>query len=87
MKTDNLAAYQNHIWGQDSIQFARLVAEINATGLTRNQWKSLLESMDLNDDELDELFDRADRAWHQIKYGITSQYPGDTDESQRSHQD
>ena len=57
-------------WKDDSIQFPRLLAEIDACGLTPHQFRDIRESMDITDDELDELFDRADTAWGKAKGNI-----------------
>lgn len=51
----------------DSIQFPRLLAEIRACGLTKEQYQFLKESMDLNRNEIDELLQRAEVAWGGIK--------------------
>ncbi len=53
------------LWHDDSIQFPRLLAEINATQEIDIQ--ALCEAMDLDVDEIHELFDRADVAWERIK--------------------
>ncbi len=54
-------------WHDNSIQFPRLLAEIAATvELTEDQWDDLLASMDLETDDLRELFDRAQEAWEGI---------------------
>lgn len=58
-------------WKDNSIQFPRLIAEISANvNISEDDWNSLCESMDLNDDELNELFDRADAEWNKIKESI-----------------
>lgn len=54
-------------WYNNSIQFPRLIDEIQAVGLTEDQWDALLESMDLESDELAELFERAQSIWDSIK--------------------
>lgn len=55
------------LWNRDEIQFPRLLSEIMAVGLTEQQWDELLASMDLESDELSELFERAQTAWETIK--------------------
>lgn len=51
------------LWERDSIQFPRLLAEIRAAGLTRNQYHELEASMDLTREEIDQLLERAETAW------------------------
>lgn len=51
------------LWLNDSIQFPRLLAEINSIGLTRGQIRDLCASMDLEPPDIYELFDRAENAW------------------------
>lgn len=50
------------LWLDDSIQFPRLLAEIVATQ-DNLDIAALCESMDLDPEEVDELFDRAQSAW------------------------
>ena len=57
----------NPLWERDDIQFPRLLAEISAVGLSEGTWDDLLESMDLKSDDLEELFDRAERRWDYLK--------------------
>jgi len=58
----------NDKWRDNSIQFPRLIAEINANvDISDEDWKSLCESMDINGTELNDLFDRADTEWERIK--------------------
>ena len=55
-------------WGDNSVQFPRLLAEISANvGISSADWAGLCESMDLNHDELEELFNRAHEEWERIK--------------------
>jgi hypothetical protein len=54
---------RQELWLNDSIQFPRLLAEINSVGLTRRQMSDLCASMDLEPQDIDELFDRAENAW------------------------
>lgn len=54
-------------WQDNSIQFPRLLAEIIAVGLSEEQWDGLLDAMDLESDDLSELFDRAQEEWERIK--------------------
>lgn len=58
----------NELWEYNHIQFPRLLSEIMACGcLTEDIWDTLLESMDLESDQLSELFERAQVEWEQIK--------------------
>ncbi len=55
------------IWDNDDIQFARLLAEIKAVGLSPEQMNELSTSMSLTKDEIHELLDRAEEKFEQIK--------------------
>lgn len=57
----------NKIWKDNSIQFPRLLAEIGSLIDSGQLWEELKESMDINDIELNELFDRAEIEWQKIK--------------------
>jgi hypothetical protein len=54
-------------WADDSIQFPRLLAELRAFGLTKQQYGFLMEAMDLTVDQIDEVFERAEQEWQRIK--------------------
>lgn len=55
-------------WENDMTQFARLLCEINATlDVKPEDWKALRASMDLELDQLNELFDRANKVWEEAK--------------------
>jgi hypothetical protein len=54
-------------WANDLVQFARLLAEIQAVGISRRRMDLLCESMDLPPERVNELFERADRAWERAK--------------------
>jgi len=54
-------------WDDSSIQFPRLLAEINAVGLTVDQIQGLAESMDLHTDEINNIFERANSRWEVSK--------------------
>lgn len=67
---DPSALWQNNdaLWRNNEVQFARLIDEIMATGvLTEAVWNDLLVSMNLDTDDLSELFTRAERAWMKTK--------------------
>jgi len=53
------------IWKDNKIQFPRLLAEIVAT--QDLNMKELCESMDLDAEEVGELFERAEVEWQKIK--------------------
>jgi hypothetical protein len=56
------------LWERDSIQFPRLIAEISAcVDITKKDFTALCESMDLEPEQVNELFDRANAAWEKIK--------------------
>jgi len=56
------------LWEDNSIQFPRLLAEICATvEISDKDWEALKESMDLSTEEINELFDRAQEEWEEIK--------------------
>ncbi len=55
-------------WENDAIQFPRLLAEIVAT--QEIDFAVLSESTGLELARIDELFDRAQRAWEKIKAGL-----------------
>lgn len=58
----------NDIWECNAIQFPRLIAEIVANvAISGEDWDSLLDSMNLSENELDELFERAQSEWERIK--------------------
>ena len=55
-------------WNDNSIQFPRLIAELEAAGAFKPSiMRDLSESMDLTVGDISELIDRAQIAWEQIK--------------------
>lgn len=56
-----------NLWENNQVQFSRLLAEINSIGLTKEQYQELSESMDLEIEFIDELFDRAIDDWEEHK--------------------
>ena len=59
-------------WADDSIQFPRLLCEIDACcDIAPEDMFALCDSMDLSLVEINELFERAHRAWERIKAGVT----------------
>jgi len=59
------------LWASNKIQFARLLAEINATQTI--DFAALMDSMNLSQDNILELFDRAELEWCEIKRDIFGQ--------------
>jgi hypothetical protein len=57
----------NENWTKDEYQFPRLLSEIMAEGMGEELWDKLLGAMDIESDDLSELFDRAQRKWEQVK--------------------
>ena len=55
------------VWEDNSIQFTRLLAEINATGLTTEQYQQICDSTDLGVMDIDELLERAEKEFEEIK--------------------
>ncbi|MGW8177993.1 MAG: hypothetical protein ACWGQW_04265 [bacterium] len=59
----------NPLWDDDAIQFPRLISEIAANvQFTNDDWDLLLDSMDLDELDILELFDRADFAWEAVRF-------------------
>lgn len=63
----------NANWNNDAIQFPKLLAEIMATQAL--DLPALAASMDLEIDEINALFDRANAAWEAIKAGDAIERP------------
>ena len=57
----------NKLFDINSIQFARMLAEINAVGLSDEQLKELTESMNCDLPDILELFERAELEWGALK--------------------
>jgi hypothetical protein len=62
-------AQSNPRWNDNLVQFARLLAEIVATQDLDNE--TLCASMDLEQDDINELFERAQEMWEQIKAAVS----------------
>ncbi len=59
---------ENPRWLDNNVQFPRLIVELKANvTISREDWSSLCDSMDLSGDYVDELFDRAEAEWGRIK--------------------
>ncbi len=54
-------------WNNDHLQFARLLAEIQACTKFKITTE-LMESMDLSKEQIIEVLDRAEAAWEDVKY-------------------
>lgn len=54
-------------WHNDNIQFPRLLSEIFAVGLSKDQIQLISDSMDITPRRLNSLLRRADLAWEKIK--------------------
>ena len=62
----HIKAEPESLWQDDKVQFARLICEIVAA----QPWEDmtfLMESMDLRQSEVEELFDRAEEVWEAAK--------------------
>ena len=61
------------LWERDRLQFARLLAEMQATIMdrfTEEMWEELRESMDLSQEGIDTLLERAQSRWDRAKQRI-----------------
>jgi hypothetical protein len=58
------------LWNDNPIQFARLLCEIVATQDNLN-FEVLSESMDLEVDDINELLERANEVWELAKANVT----------------
>jgi hypothetical protein len=68
------------MWNVDFVQFARLLDEINAVGLTDDQMKALATSMDLEPKDLKQIFNRATARWDELKPLLVKKTPLDEDQ-------
>ena len=63
-------AKRKSLWDNDNVQFARLLSEIaGIVNISKKDMKALCESMDLTEDDINELLDRAVNAFevHKLK--------------------
>ena len=59
----------NPLWGNNELQFARLLSELLATGTpTSEQMRDLQVSMNLCEQDIKELLHRAVTLWEDAKY-------------------
>lgn len=61
-----------HPWKNNRLQFARLIAELEAVGAftRKNIMEDLSETMDLTKEQILELVERASNEWDEIKAAI-----------------
>ncbi len=55
------------LWGDDSIQFPRLICEFRASGIPDACIEEVINNMDIDHEALEALFDRAHAAWEKAK--------------------
>lgn len=55
------------VWNDDRVQFARLLDELAGVGLEEDQIEAVAEAMDLPEERIHELFERAQRVFEQAK--------------------
>jgi Trk K+ transport system NAD-binding subunit len=61
--------HETPLWERDDIQFPRLLAEIVAT--QDIDYTAISDSMDLSEDEINEIFERAHKAFEASKENLT----------------
>lgn len=66
-KQELMPSPEGENWNSNGKQFPRFLAEIWATGLRGDQYDSLSESMGLDSQQIDDLFERADYIWQREK--------------------
>ena len=57
-------------WKNDYVQFARMLSEIRASGLSDNQYTDLKVSMELDRSDIDKVLERAETEWEKIKSSV-----------------
>lgn len=67
LKSRMIAEEDKPVWERNDVQFPRLLAEIYKMGLKEYQLNVLSQNMNLHKDEVMYLFDRAERAWGELK--------------------
>lgn len=65
--TDNRVDWAEIPWEDDRLQFARVIWELDAAGVPQETLDQMAESMDLDPDELQELFARAIKVFEEAK--------------------
>jgi len=66
--TSRLENTDNDLWARNDLQFPRLLAEIAATQTL--DVEALSEAMDLEEDAIDELLERAQTEWAKAKVDL-----------------
>jgi hypothetical protein len=56
----------NQYWDDDNVQFPRLLVEINAVGLTEEQYSDLCKSMQCSKEEIVSLLNRAEKTFEAL---------------------
>jgi hypothetical protein len=70
------------MWENNLVQFARLLSEMNAVvDISSGELRRLAESMDLEPDQILELFDRAEAVWEDAKRNLGAGMPGVTNDN------
>ena len=61
-----------HPWKNNRLQFARLIAELEMAGafIKKSLMSDLRESMDLTDEQICEIVERASNVWDEAKLAI-----------------
>lgn len=62
-----LSTNPGYNWNDNLIQFARLLAELYALGIGQGSWAALAAGMDIEMDQVEALFGRAQTIWGKIK--------------------
>lgn len=69
-----MTTQQNPLWDDDELQFARLINEAELSGaFTHEVVQDLQTSMDLTEDDIHELLDRAQRTFDMAKARIRAE--------------
>ena len=59
------------LWGNNELQFTRLLSEINAAvAFTDDQWAELSANMDLSREDIEQIFDRAGACYENAKEAL-----------------
>ena len=77
----------DHVWDDDRIQFPRLIAEMKAAGFfdDKGKMEALCASMDLDEEDVLELVERAQEAWDLQKAKTKPDGPKQSDENAVPH--
>ena len=66
----------NDNWNNNAYQFPRLLAEIRANvEVSDKEWQDICDSMDINEVELEQLWNRALQEWEDIKAKVCPSNP------------